>query len=91
MTGRLRIDGLKVAARKRIAHRLRRCAALPLRLIIGYGFLVHGLAKSFKGPQAFAAILHAAGVPASHMMAWTTILVEIIGGVAFSWEPLSPS
>lgn len=62
---------------------LRRCAALPLRLIIGYGFLVHGLAKWFKGPQAFAVILHAAGVPASHLMAWATILVEVIGGVAF--------
>ena len=60
-----------------------RWAALPLRLIVGYGFLAHGLAKWFKGPQAFAAILHAAGVPASHLMAWAAILVEIIGGVAF--------
>jgi putative oxidoreductase len=60
-----------------------RSAALPLRLIVGYGFLVHGLAKWSKGPQAFAAILHAAGVPASHLMAWATIVVEIIGGVAF--------
>ena len=63
-------------------NRLVRYAALPLRLMVGYGFLAHGLAKWSKGPAAFAAILHAAGVPASHLMAWTTIAVEILGGVA---------
>jgi putative oxidoreductase len=62
---------------------LARWAALPLRLIVGYGFLVHGLAKWSKGPQAFAAILHAAGVPAPPLMAWATILVEVVGGIAF--------
>lgn len=60
-----------------------RYAVLPLRLIVGYGFLAHGLAKWFKGPEAFAAILHAAGVPAPHLMAWVTIAVEIFGGAAF--------
>ena len=60
-----------------------RYAALPLRLMVGYGFLAHGLAKWSKGPEAFAAILHAAGVPAPQLMAWTTIFVEIFGGVAF--------
>ena len=59
-----------------------RYAALPLRLIVGYGFLAHGLAKWFKGPVAFAGILHAAGVPAAQLMAWTTIVVEIYGGIA---------
>jgi putative oxidoreductase len=61
---------------------LARYSALPLRFIVGYGFLAHGLAKVFKGPVAFAAILHAAGVPASQPMAWATILVEILGGIA---------
>ena len=61
---------------------LRRYTALPLRLIVGYGFVVHGLAKWSKGPLAFAAILHAANVPAPHLMAWTTIIVEIVAGVA---------
>ena len=61
---------------------LARYAALPVRFMVGYGFLVHGLAKLSKGPHAFAAILHAAGVPASQLMAWATILVEILGGVA---------
>ena len=57
-------------------------AAIPLRLIVGYGFMEHGLAKLSKGPEAFAAILYAMGVPAPHLMAWLTILTELIGGLA---------
>jgi putative oxidoreductase len=55
---------------------------LPVRLIAGYGFLAHGLAKWSKGPAAFALILNAIGVPAPHLMAWVTIAIEIVGGIA---------
>src|SRR5258708_29740398 len=55
---------------------------IPLRLIVGYGFMEHGFAKLAKGPDAFANILQAIGVPAPHFMAWSTILVEILGGLA---------
>jgi putative oxidoreductase len=55
---------------------------IPLRLIVGYGFMEHGLAKLTKGPDAFANILQAMGVPGAHFMAWSTILVEILGGLA---------
>jgi putative oxidoreductase len=61
---------------------LARYVALPLRLIVGYGFVEHGMAKWFKGPDMFAAILHALGVPAPHLMVWLTIGVEILGGIA---------
>lgn len=57
-------------------------AMLPIRLIAGYGFLAHGLAKWSKGPAAFASVLHAIGVPAPHLMAWLTIAIEIVGGIA---------
>jgi putative oxidoreductase len=57
-------------------------AAIPLRLIVGYGFMEHGLAKLSRGAEAFAAILHTMGVPAPHLMAWLTILTELIGGLA---------
>ena len=57
---------------------LARWAPVPLRLIVGYGFMEHGLAKLFKGPENFAAILHAIGVPASYFMAWLTILTELV-------------
>lgn len=59
-----------------------RWAPLPLRLIVGYGFVQHGAAKLLRGPDAFAAILHAIGVPAPHLMAWLTILTELFGGIA---------
>jgi putative oxidoreductase len=57
-------------------------APIPLRLIVGYGFMEHGFAKLSRGPEAFAAILHTMGVPAPHLMAWLTILTELIGGFA---------
>src|SRR3984885_8617588 len=61
---------------------LTKYAAVPLRLIVGYGFWEHGIAKWTKGPDAFAAILRAAHVPAPYVMAWLTILTEIFGGLA---------
>jgi len=62
--------------------RMARWAPIPLRLIVGYGFMAHGFAKLSRGPEAFANILHALGVPAAHFMAWVTILTEIFGGLA---------
>jgi putative oxidoreductase len=61
---------------------LARWAPIPLRLIVGYGFMEHGFAKLSKGPENFAAILHALSVPAPHFMAWLTILTELLGGLA---------
>jgi putative oxidoreductase len=59
-----------------------RWAPIPLRLIVGFGFMEHGVAKLSKGPDAFAAILHALAVPAPHLTAWFTILTELLGGLA---------
>ena len=44
--------------------------------------MAHGFAKLSKGPHAFATILHALGVPEPHLMAWCTILIELVGGFA---------
>jgi putative oxidoreductase len=60
---------------------LARIAPLPLRLIIGYGFLVHGIAKLERGPEHFVGIVHAIGVPFPQLMAWLTIIVEIVCGL----------
>ena len=67
-----------------------RWAPLPLRLIVGYGFMAHGLAKLARGPEAFPVILQAPGVPAPHLMGWLTILVEICGGLAVLLGALVP-
>jgi putative oxidoreductase len=69
---------------------LTRWAPIPLRLIVGYGFMQHGFAKLSRGPDAFAVILHAIGVPAPHLMAWLTILIEILGGLAVLLGALIP-
>src|SRR5262245_2979920 len=61
---------------------LARWAPIPLRLIVGYGFIQHGFAKMSRGPDAFATILQAQGVPAPHFMAWVSILTELLGGLA---------
>ena len=74
------------------ASRLREWAVVPLRLIVGYGFIAHGYAKVINGPERFAASLHALGVPASHPMAWVTIVFEVLGGLAVlvgAWIPLA--
>jgi putative oxidoreductase len=65
-----------------ILPRLQRWAAIPLRVIVGYGFLAHGYSKLAHGPVHFAAILHALSVPAPELMAWVTILTEVVGGAA---------
>jgi putative oxidoreductase len=59
-----------------------RWAPIPLRLIVGYGFMAHGFAKLSRGPDSFANIVHTLGVPASHFIAWVTILTEVFGGLA---------
>ncbi len=69
----------------------RRWSAIPLRLIVGYGFIAHGYAKVMNGPDRFADSLQALGVPASHLMAWLTIGFELAGGLAVlvgAWIPV---
>src|SRR5215470_829214 len=62
--------------------KLRAFSSLPLRLIVGYGFMVHGYAKLMRGPDNFIAILSTIGVPAPEIMGWATILIELLGGIA---------
>ncbi|HET7698095.1 MAG TPA: DoxX family protein [Vicinamibacterales bacterium] len=64
---------------------------MPLRLIVGYGFVAHGMAKIMNGPAHFGDMLQVLGVPAPHAMAWLTIAGEVAGGLAVlagAWIPL---
>jgi len=56
--------------------------AIPLRLIVGFGFMEHGYAKIARGPEKFASVLHALGIPGPDLLAWATIFVELLGGLA---------
>ena len=46
---------------------------IPIRMILGVGFMVHGWAKLSRGPAAFAELLK---------QAWLVTLLEIFGGLA---------
>ena len=53
--------------------------AIPLRLIVGFGFIQHGYAKLARGPDAFI-VLHAIGRALADLLGWATIIVELVGG-----------
>jgi putative oxidoreductase len=60
----------------------RRWVPIPLRMILGVGFMVHGWAKWSRGPAAFAELLKQVGVPLPLANAWLVTLLEIFGGLA---------
>ena len=58
-------------------------APLPIRLILGAGFIVHGYPKLFtaSGIDGFADGLAGMGVPAPMLMAWLVGVIEVVGGL----------
>jgi putative oxidoreductase len=65
-----------------VRNALVRWAPIPVRLIVGYGFVAHGYAKWARGADVFAATLAGLHVPQPHLMSWLTIAVELLGGLA---------
>jgi putative oxidoreductase len=61
---------------------LARWTALPLRLIVGGGFMVHGYLKLGRGVGVFAAALAGLHIPAPDFMAWCTVVIEMLAGAA---------
>jgi putative oxidoreductase len=66
--------------------------ALPIRIILGLSFMVHGAPKLFSAAahQSFQGYLAQMGVPAPTLMAWVVGVVEFFGGAAlvlglFTW------
>jgi putative oxidoreductase len=62
--------------------RWRRWVPIPMRMILGVGFMVHGWAKWSRGPAAFAELLKQVDVPWPLVNAWLVTLLEIFGGLA---------
>ncbi len=58
-------------------------APMPLRLMIGFAFLYHGLPK-FSGPghEMFVGMLQMSGIPAAGLMSWVVAIVEVVGAFA---------
>ena len=59
-----------------------RWSLLPIRLVVGFGFLSHGLAKFGRGPQKFGKLLALIGTPFPVPTAWMVTTLEIVGGIA---------
>ena len=55
---------------------------LPLRLVIGIGFMAHGWAKLSRGPAEFAKLLEQIHAPLPEVTAWVSVLIEVLGGLA---------
>ena len=55
---------------------------LPLRLVIGFGFMAHGWAKLSRGPSGFAKLLTQIGAPLPETTAWVSTFAELLGGLA---------
>ncbi len=58
-----------------------RWAPVPIRLVIGCGFMAHGWAKFSRGPAGFAKLLSWTGTPFPVPTAWMSTLVELLGGL----------
>jgi putative oxidoreductase len=70
----------------------RRYWPIPLRIILGIAFMVHGAPKLFSAEahRQFEGMLGQLGVPAPQLMSWVVGLVEFGGGLAialglFTW------
>ena len=63
-------------------ERWQRWVPIPIRIILGVGFMAHGWAKWSRGPAAFAELLRQAHVPLPLANAWLVTLLEIFGGLA---------
>jgi putative oxidoreductase len=59
-----------------------RWSLVPIRLVVGYGFLAHGLAKLNRGPEKFGRLLEVVGAPYPVPTAWMVTAIEIGGGLA---------
>jgi len=57
-------------------------AMMPIRLILGFGFLYHGVTKFTGGIENTVGFFDSIGIPAAGLMAWVVALLEIFGGLA---------
>lgn len=57
-------------------------APLIIRLVIGWGFMAHGIVKLSRGPAGFEKLLTYTGTPLPHLMSWIAPFTELLGGLA---------
>jgi putative oxidoreductase len=64
--------------------------AIPIRIIVGYGFMEHGLRENHARAGELYDNSAWLGMPAPGLLAWATILVELFGGLAVFLGALIP-
>ena len=84
------VIGALVKFQNLLSSSVTRWVPIPLRLIVGYGFAEHGFAKLLRGPDNFAGILHAMGLPLPKFLALITIAIEIVGGICVAVGAMVP-
>lgn len=64
-------------------HGLVRHWALPLRIILGIAFMIHGAPKVFSGAghEQIQGMIAQLGVPAAPLLAWVVGIVAFFGGL----------
>jgi len=69
---------------ERMEGKLQAYWPLPLRILLGIGFMVHGAPKVFSaaGHAGFVGMLQQIGIPLPGLMAWVVGIVEFLGGIA---------
>lgn len=75
-----------------MSKRLSDWAPVPLRLVLGFGFVYHGFPKVFssQGHEMFVGMLQSIGTPLPGITAWGVGLFELIGGLALIAGVLVP-
>lgn len=65
------------------SSRLRSFAPIPLRFVLGFGFLIHGYPKLFtaEGNQSFVGMLSGIGIPSPGLAAYLIGAFEFFGGI----------
>ena len=57
-------------------------ASLPLRIVLGIIFIVHGYMKLFGGIEGTTGFFTNIGIPLAGFFAWVVAIVEFFGGIA---------
>jgi putative oxidoreductase len=65
-------------------------APVPLRLILGFGFTIHGWDKISDGTEGLQGMLQMIGIPGGAATAWMVALLEFFGGLALIAGALIP-
>lgn len=63
---------------------------LPIRLLVGFGFIQQGYAKLSRGPDDIVAVVYAMGLPFADLLGSAIIAVKLLGSAVVLLGALLP-